>query len=142
MGNRSLACEDLGRMSYAQAWDMQCQFHEKVLKNKLFGAILLVEHDPVITLSHRKTVPEHLLADPQKLTQLGIDLQPTNRGGDITYHGPGQLVAYPILRLNDFKLTVGPYMRLLEQVVINTLETFNVTANRESDMTGVWTQKL
>lgn len=125
-------------MAYVDAWQVQCQMHEKVLQNQCGGAILLVEHDPVITLSQRKSVPGHLLADREKLSHMGIDLQPTNRGGDITYHGPGQLVAYPILKLNAFKLTVGPYMRLLEEVVIRTLAQMGIAGYREAGKTGVW----
>jgi lipoyl(octanoyl) transferase len=113
-----------------------------VLQNQVAGAIMLVEHEPVITLSHRKSVPGHLLADSEKLSQMGITLAPTNRGGDITYHGPGQLVAYPILRLGTFGLTVSSYMRLLEEVVIRTLETFGITGSRETGKTGVWVQRV
>lgn len=141
MENQHLIRHDLGRCAYAPAWQVQCQLHDKVLQHQISGAIILVEHDPVITLSHRKSVPDHLLAESGKLAKLGIDTQPTNRGGDITYHGPGQLVAYPILRLMDFKLTVGPYMRLLEQTVIATVAQFGITGYREQGMTGVWVQR-
>lgn len=136
-----LTLTDLGRFSYVKAWEQQCLVHDKVLSKQQVGEILLVEHDPVITLSRRKTVAHHLLADEQKLTKLGIDLQQTNRGGDITYHGPGQLVAYPIFKLADFKLTVGSYMRLLEEVVVRTLATFPITGVREQCKTGVWVQR-
>ena len=129
-------------MPYNDAWQVQCQTHENLLNSQGFGEILLVEHTPVITLSHCKSVPGHLLADHEKLTQLGIDVQPTNRGGDITYHGPGQLVAYPIVRFKPFGLTVSSYMRLLEEVVIRTLAAFNITGNRESGKTGVWVQRV
>ncbi|HAI11038.1 MAG TPA: octanoyltransferase [Phycisphaerales bacterium] len=141
MEKQHLTLMDMGRMPYAQAWEQQVQFHQKVLDNELSGAILLVEHPPVITLSHRKTVPGNLLADAEKLTALGIDIQPTNRGGDITYHGPGQLVAYPILRLKTYDLTVSSYMRLLEELVIRTLQAFGITGSRESGKTGVWVQR-
>lgn len=137
-----LTTNDLGRMAYEPVWQVQCQMHEKVLKNQCFGVILLVEHAPVITLSHRKSVPDHLLADAEKLTQLGIQTQSTNRGGDITYHGPGQLVAYPIFRLKDFNLTVSSYMRLLERVVIGTLSAFGITGQRETGKTGVWVERV
>lgn len=142
MENQQFTHIDLGCRDYADALQIQCDLHEKVLANQLFGAILLVEHTPVITLSHRKTVPGNLLVDTEKLTQMGIQTQTTNRGGDITYHGPGQLVAYPILRLKSFDLTVSSYMRLLEEVVIRTLAAFEITGNREEGKTGVWVERI
>ncbi len=140
--NQSIQVTDLGLLPYDQAWQVQCQTHENLLNSQGVGELLLVEHTPVITLSHRKSVPGHLLADHEKLTELGIDVQPTNRGGDITYHGPGQLVAYPIVRFKPFGLTVSSYMRLLEEVVIRTLATFNITGKRESGKTGVWVHRV
>jgi len=100
--------------------------------------LIFVEHDPVITVSQRREAPSHLLATSEALAKLGIDVQPTDRGGDVTYHGPGQVVAYPILRLADCGLNVGGYMRFLEQVVIDTLAVFNITAYRDPANTGVW----
>ncbi|MCC6681546.1 MAG: lipoyl(octanoyl) transferase [Phycisphaeraceae bacterium] len=102
------------------------------------GVLLLVEHEPVITVTHRPGVSDHLLADSDKLKELGIELCLTDRGGDITYHGPGQLVAYPILNLNRLKLNLGRYMRLLEQIVIDTVAAFGIEAMRVDGCTGVW----
>ena len=101
--------------------------------------VYLLEHDPpVITMTRRPGVETHLLATPEMLAERGVTLLETDRGGDITYHGPGQLVAYPILDLNALCLRVHPYMRLLEDVVIRTLACFGVTAGREEGATGVW----
>jgi lipoyl(octanoyl) transferase len=102
---------------------------------------LFVEHDPVITISQRRESAQHLLASPHRLAQLGIDVQPTDRGGDITYHGPGQLVAYPILRLNDFGLSLSRYMRMLERVVIDTIAEFGVEGVTMEGATGVWVHR-
>lgn len=129
---------DLGRMGYAPAFDQQRQVHADVVAGNASPTLLLVEHDPVITVSRRKAAPQHLIADQATLDRLGVDVQPTDRGGDITYHGPGQLVAYPIVRLNDLGLNVGRYMRLLEQIIIDTLAAFKVTGQRDEAGTGVW----
>jgi len=132
-----LDVRDLGRLAYLDACAVQQQTHQHVLDGGR-PTLLLVEHDPVITVSRRKSAAGNLLAEPQALARLGIDVQPTDRGGDITYHGPGQLVAYPILRLNDLRLNVGRYMRLLEQIVIDTLTQWDIHAHRDHCATGVW----
>lgn len=142
-----LVFEDLGRIGYAEALEIQRTRHAEVVAAR--GAapgqdhpgfrILLLEHDPpVITLTRRPGIREHLLATPQLLAADGIQVVETDRGGDITYHGPGQLVAYPILDLNLLGLRIHPYMRLLEDVVIGTLAAFGVEAGRDPDATGVW----
>src|SRR4051794_2594976 len=115
-----IAVEDLGRMPYRQAWARQEQVHADVVA----GAnerILLVEHPPVITCGRRPSVTKNLLASPQQLEKLGLEFVESDRGGDITFHGPGQLVAYPIIRLIDHHLSVGGYVRVLEQAVISAL---------------------
>ena len=98
----------------------------------------LEHHPPVITVTRRPGVRANLLATPEHLLEHGIELVDTDRGGDITYHGPGQLVAYPILDLNRLGLRIHPYMRLLEDVVIETVASFGVEAGREDGATGVW----
>lgn len=101
--------------------------------------LLLVEHDPpVITISARKTARQHLVATPDMLARAGVEVCETDRGGDITYHGPGQLVVYPILDLNTLGLRLHGYMRLLEQVVIDTLARFGIEGHRDEAATGVW----
>ena len=142
-----VAFEDLGRIGYEEALTIQRARHAAVVAAR--GAdsgtaphgfcILLVEHDPpVITLTRRPRVREHLLASPELLATRGVQLVETDRGGDITYHGPGQLVAYPILDLNLLGLRIHPYLRLLEEVIIRTLAAFEIQAGRDPDATGVW----
>lgn len=136
---------DLGRMAYQQAYEEQTRHVAEVLAARDAGApgpgvILLVEHDPpVITVSRRPDASRHLLADAPTLARLGVEIAPTDRGGDITYHGPGQLVVYPILDLNYYALNLHAHMRLLEDVVIDTCATFGAPARRERGVTGVWT---
>ncbi len=100
--------------------------------------IFLLEHVPVITISKRRDAPDHLLATEAQLEQAGVVVARTDRGGDITYHGPGQLIAYPILDLNRLGLRLHGYMRFLEDVVIDTLDAFGLAGRRDACATGVW----
>jgi len=152
-------------MGYAAALDEQRAAHARVLEGRAharasmtepsgaadaagtsaaglgapFGELLLVEHDPpVITLGRRRESASHVVAPPARLAALGVELVETDRGGDVTWHGPGQLVAYPILDLERLGLRIHPYMRLLEQCVIETLGTFGVAGHRDPEATGVW----
>ncbi len=137
-GALPLAVVDLGRMSYAAALEVQRQTHQRVLDGLTPPTLILVEHNPVITVSQRQSATSHLLASADVLSQMGIEVCPTDRGGDITYHGPGQLVAYPILRLSEMGMNVGRYMRWLEEVIIDVLARFDVIGQREASHTGVW----
>jgi lipoyl(octanoyl) transferase len=144
MSTGALSVVDLGRMAYAEAWDVQRSHHEMVLGRREIagspvGDVLLVEHDPVITIGRRPGSAEHLLGTTEVLAREGVELHRTDRGGDITYHGPGQLVAYPILDLNRLKLGLHAYMRLLEQVAIDVCAGFGVQTQRDAGATGVWT---
>lgn len=134
---------DLGRLDYRTAFARQQHHHAEVLASRASASpetarLLLVEHDPVITVSRRPGAARHLVASERTLERLGVELVPTDRGGDITYHGPGQLVAYPICDLNRMRLSLHAYMRLLEQVVIDTLGAFDIAAHRDAEATGVW----
>lgn len=136
---------DLGRLPYRPAYDRQVAEVERISTSRdtegpLIGTLLLVEHDPVITVSNRPTAAANLTATPDMLTRAGVAVEPTDRGGDITYHGPGQLVAYPILDLNRLRggLRLHDYMRLLEEAVIGTLSTYGIEGRREQGATGVW----
>ena len=135
---------DLGRMSYAEALELQRRRQAEVIAARGtdgagIGHLLLVEHDPaVITVSRRPGARSHLLADPQRLARLGVEVAETDRGGDITYHGPGQLVAYPILDLNRLDLRLHGYLRWLEDRVLETLGRFGLAAHRDADATGAW----
>lgn len=137
-----LHVKDLGRMSYARALELQRAAHAEVLaarRNQGQMQLLLVEHDPqVITVSRRPDAAKNVLVSPQRLAQLGVECVETDRGGDVTWHGPGQLVAYPILDLERMGLRIHGYMRLLEETVIEVLADMGVSAHRDAKATGVW----
>jgi len=128
---------DLGRTTYIEADKVQRQEHAAVV-NGAAPALIVFECDPVITISRRKGADQHILHSRKRLAEMGIDVQQTDRGGDVTYHGPGQIVAYPILRLADYGFNVSRYIRFLEQVVIDTLATYDIWAHRDPKHTGVW----
>ncbi len=134
---------DLGVMPYAEAHVKQVEYLDRVLAAREGGTprcgfILLVEHPPVITISHRPSARQHLLATPEQLARAGVEVATTDRGGDITYHGPGQLVVYPILDLNRLNLGLHEYMRLLESAIIDVCRTLGLKAARDPSATGVW----
>lgn len=134
---------DLGRMAYDAAYRVQVEHVEEVLASREAGTpeagrLLLVEHDPVVTVTRRPGVMGHLVATPETLARHGVSVMETDRGGDITYHGPGQIVAYPILDLNLLGLGLHAYMRLLESAVIETCAEFGFEAERDVGATGVW----
>ena len=135
---------DLGRMPYGEALSLQRKLQQEVIAARDImpshpGFLLLVEHDPpVITISRRAEAANHLIATPEMLKQAGVEVHETDRGGDITYHGPGQLVVYPILDLNRLSLRLHGYMRWLEDRVLATLTCFGVEGHRDVDATGVW----
>jgi lipoyl(octanoyl) transferase len=139
---------DLARMSYDDAFDLQREHHAQVLAwrddpdNHPIGRLLLVEHDPpVVTVSRRPEARQHLVATPELLAQHGVELRETDRGGDITYHGPGQLIAYPIVDLNRLNMNLHAYMRTLEGIVINVCARLGVEGRRDPSATGVWVDK-
>ena len=131
-------------MPYAEAFDLQKQLQREVIEARPGDGpgtmyLLLVEHDPpVITISRRRGARSHLMATDEQLAAAGVEVAQTDRGGDITYHGPGQLVAYPILDLNALGLRLHGYMRFLEQIVMDTLAAFGVEGRRDPAATGVW----
>lgn len=134
-----LYLHDAGIMPYRPAWDLQLDLHAQVLGGKYpHGALMLVEHPPVITIGRHPGAARHLLAPPRLLEARGVEVAETDRGGDITFHGPGQLVAYPIIPLNTYGLNLHSYMRLLESVVIETLATWGIEGQRSEGATGVW----
>jgi lipoate-protein ligase B len=129
---------DIGLIPYRDAWRRQEELHAEVLAGGE-EALLLLEHPPVITLGRRTADSEKNLLTPlPALRQLGVDLVESDRGGDITLHAPGQLVAYPIVRLNDHGLSVGAYVRKLEDVVIATLADYDIEAFKDEAAIGVW----
>ncbi|XAM00718.1 lipoyl(octanoyl) transferase LipB [Phycisphaeraceae bacterium D3-23] len=130
--------EDLGRLAYGPALERQRALNTAVIAGEALPTVLLVEHEPVITLTRRKEVAGHLTATPEQLAAAGVTTHDTDRGGDITYHGPGQLVVYPILKLGDFGLNLSRYMRLLEQTVIDTAAHWRIAGHNECGAAGVW----
>jgi lipoyl(octanoyl) transferase len=136
---------DLGRLPYEDAYALQRAHLDEVFAARTAcdeaegGRILLVEHDPpVITVTRRPTAMSHLLASREQLGAAGVELKETDRGGDITYHGPGQLVVYPIMDLERLRIGLHDYMRLLEGAVIDTCADFGLRAERDPSATGVW----
>src|ERR1700745_1212964 len=128
---------DLGLMRYAEAWELQ----KRIVAARKAGAIedvlLFCEHPHVITLG-RSGNRAHLLATENVLRQKGVEYFETTRGGDITYHGPGQIVAYPILNLAAIRRDVGWYVRMLEETMIRAAAGYGLIAEREPGKTGVW----
>lgn len=124
-------------MRYRDAYRAQTFRRDAVISGRMNGAIFVLEHLPVITMG-RNGRQEHLLRDRAELRAMGIELHEADRGGDVTYHGPGQLVAYPVLDLKRFSLTIKGYMRLLEQAVIDLLADYGLKGDRVQGLTGVW----
>lgn len=127
----------LGRVEYREAWALQRGLAESRRASLAPDMLLLVEHPPTITLGRRGT-PAHILRSPAELEAKGVAVVPIDRGGDVTYHGPGQLVAYPILHLERWGSDIVRYVRLLEEVGIRTAASFGVDAGRLAGMSGVW----
>jgi lipoyl(octanoyl) transferase len=127
----------LGRIDYASALQLQQQLATDRKQGLVPDQLLLLEHPHVITLG-RNGHMENLLADDDILARAGISFYPTDRGGDVTYHGPGQLVGYPILDLRDWKRDVGAYVRAVEEAIILTLAEYGIEAGRIPKLTGVW----
>ena len=139
-----LQIQDLGKIAYEPALQKQRAVQRSVIEHRNDEQtnpfhLLLLEHDPpVITLSKRKAVKDHLIATPEQLIAAGVELCQTDRGGDITYHGPGQLVGYPICDLNALHLRLHGYMRFLESCIIDVLDVFSIEGHRDDCATGVW----
>ncbi|MCX6137326.1 MAG: lipoyl(octanoyl) transferase LipB [Ignavibacteriales bacterium] len=132
-----VAVVDLGRTKYADAWALQQRVFEARRSGAVPDVLLLTEHEHVYTLGKGGDV-NHILAGEMELRERGIDLFSIDRGGDVTYHGPGQLVGYPILNLNNYYLDIHRYLRDIEEVLIRTLGSFGVAGGRSEGMTGVW----
>jgi len=138
VGARTLRAERLGRVAYGAGLTLQRERVEAVREGRLPETLFLLEHDPVLTRG-TGTKPENLVVSEEELARLGIDLFDAGRGGDITYHGPGQLVGYPILDLKPDRKDLHRYLRDLEEVIVRTLARFGVRAGRQEGLTGVWT---
>ena len=138
-GVRELWVVRLGRMSYAEALELQ----RSVARDRITGAIpqdvlLLVEHPPVVTLG-RSTKQKNVISSPEFLASKGVELFEVERGGDVTFHGPGQLVGYPIIDLKRHKQDLHWFLRQVEAALIQTLAAYGISGERSSGFTGVWT---
>ena len=146
--------EDLGIVSYKEAWNHQTAIHCELIKRKRANSnrrntkevektvhtLILCEHKPVYTLGKSGSL-DNLLISHEGLKAIGAEFHKINRGGDITFHGPGQVVCYPIFDLDEFFTDVHRYVRTLEQVIIDTLADYHVYADRKQAYTGVWLPK-
>jgi lipoyl(octanoyl) transferase len=128
---------DLGLIGYAEAWELQKRLVAARKAGAIEDVLLLCEHPHVITLG-RNGKREHLLASEQVLRQKDVEFHSSDRGGDITYHGPGQLVGYPILNLGAINKDVVWYVRMLEEVMIRATAEFGISAERVTGKTGIW----
>lgn len=146
--NQSVVFKHLGLIDYKEAWNYQTTLFDGIIATKVnnrkqeakrptVNYLLFCQHPHVYTLG-KSGDDTHLLADQQKLLEIGADFYRINRGGDITYHGPGQIVGYPVLDLENFFTDIHKYLRLLEEAVIATLAEFNIAAGRIEGLTGVW----
>jgi lipoyl(octanoyl) transferase len=140
MSEQSIALVNLGRLDYTAALALQQQVSALRQQESISDVLLLVEHPPVLTLG-RNGHRQHVLAGDELLARRSISLFETNRGGDVTYHGPGQLVGYPILHLRSFTPPLGivDYLRKLEEVLIRACGDYGVLTQRAPGRAGVWT---
>ena len=146
--NKIITVEDLGLLSFAAALEVQEDYFYKIISEKKANRqkeqptptdnfLLFVEHKPVYTLGKSGDI-QHLLLDQNGLKEKEIEFYKTNRGGDITFHGLGQIVGYPILDLDNFFTDIHKYLRFLEEIIIKTLAEYGLTATRSKEETGVW----
>ncbi len=139
---------DIGLVKYQQALTIQTEKFDALISRKIEGqsnadshALILCEHYPVITLG-KAANPAHLLCSSDFLTEKNIDVVHINRGGDVTFHGPGQIVGYPVLDLDFFTSDLKEYMRLLEEVIIQTIAIYGLEGFRIPGETGVWVKSI
>ena len=125
----------LGMQSYNEIWELQKEIHKDVVSESIGDVILLLEHPHVYTLGKNANNNHLLPSYPKDAEVIDID-----RGGDITYHGPGQLVGYPIINLKNYKKSISWYMRTLEEIIISTLKNINIQSYRRDKLTGVWVE--
>ena len=148
MKNNKILVKDLGILSYANSWEHQKTIFDNIISQKIKNRtlkqkiktenyLLIVEHKPIYTLGKSGDIA-NLLLDNKQLKSKNIDFKKINRGGDITFHGLGQIVGYPILDLDNFFTDIGQYLRTLEEVIISTISFFGLKGYRINGETGVW----
>ena len=146
--NKNIKYQDLGFLDYKKSWDYQEELFQEIVQSKIKNKqnntheatknhFLIVEHPHVYTLGKSGDI-SNLLLNENQLSQKEISYYKINRGGDITYHGPGQIVGYPILDLDNFFTDIHKYLRFLEETIILTLNDYGITATRSEGETGVW----
>ena len=129
----SLNIIELGKCSYKRSLERQIDTHSKVLSQEITDTIIFVENEPVYTLGKNADQNNILTNYPKDVEIYNID-----RGGDVTYHGPGQLVGYPIINIKNLKMSIGRYVHTLEEILINALSHFNISAQRRDKIIGIW----
>lgn len=134
---RKLEVRELGRIGYSRALELQHSLEERRKRGEIPDQLLLLEHPHVLTLG-RNGHRDNILISQERLEQLGIEFHENNRGGDITYHGPGQIVGYPVFDLREWKRDVVAYVRGLEESIIGALASFQICGTTEPGATGVW----
>jgi lipoyl(octanoyl) transferase len=148
MKNKKIILRDIGKSSFSDAWEYQEDIFKKIIDQKIKNRsnenkmetnnfLIVTEHDPVYTIGKSGDISNLLLNDDEMKTQ-GIEFYKINRGGDITYHGPGQIMGYPIIDLDNFFTDINLYLRKLEEVIINTLESYDLEGFTIKGETGVW----
>ena len=148
MKNKKIILRDIGKSSFSDAWEYQEDIFKKIIDQKIKNRsnenkmetnnfLIITEHDPVYTIGKSGNISNLLLNDDEMKTQ-GIEFYKINRGGDITYHGPGQIMGYPIIDLDNFFTDINLYLRKLEEVLINTLKSYVLEGFTIKGETGVW----
>ena len=133
----TLQIQDWGRTSYRAAYERQLALVAQRIAGEIDDTLVFTEHEPVFTLGMRRGAEANLVWTPAELARAGIAVEKTNRGGDITYHGPGQIVGYPIVSLAR-RADLHAYLRLLEEVLIHSVAAFGLLARRREGLTGIW----
>ena len=134
---RKLNYYDLGLIDYKTAWELQKAVHQLRVENKIDDVLFLLEHPNTYTLG-KTSHKENLVGDEKYLSENKISVYDIDRGGDITYHGPGQIVGYPIINLTNWKQDTHKYLRAIEEVIIKVCEEYGLESKRVDDFTGVW----
>jgi lipoyl(octanoyl) transferase len=138
---RPLAVRRLGLVPYADGLELQRRLVEDRKADRIPDTLLLLQHPHVVTIGVKKDGRAHILASPDRLAALGVNVFETGRGGDVTYHGPGQLVGYPIVDLNPDRRDVHRYVRDLEEVMIRVCADYGLTAGRVKGFSGAWIKR-
>ncbi|MGQ9664626.1 MAG: lipoyl(octanoyl) transferase LipB [bacterium] len=130
---------DLGKRDYKEVWDMQRELHLKRVNGQIPNTLILVEHNPVVTIG-RSGKSENIKMPIQLLKEKGIDFYHIERGGDVTFHGPGQLVGYPIFNIKEGLIGIRRFIEMIEDAIIGVLADFAIKAEKRERLIGVWTE--